>query len=105
MRLTLFIVNLLAASLLVTVFSICGIFLYSRIFNEPVYVDNQFKPYLKQFRNDAKRYGTSLRMHNLITIFSNNIPLGIAAYCLPSSNVVVVSTRSWEDLNFDGKKA
>lgn len=79
--------------------------LVSKITNNPIYTDSEFQPYLSDFKNDAIQNKTPLNLYKLITIFSRRVDVGVAAYCIPSSKTVVISTSVWETLNEGGKKA
>ena len=105
MRVILQVLNFTILALFLSSFTVVTPYIYSKLANAPVYVDPQFRPHLEQFKTDAKRYGVKLNLFKLITVFSNKVNSGTAAYCLPHSNIVVVSTRSWEGLNEQGKKA
>ena len=105
MRLIVLCLNLLSVLLLVLIVSLITPFIYSKFFNRPVYIDSAFKPYLKDFESDAKKYDTDISLYKLITIFSTHVPEGIAGYCLPHSKLVVISKRSWDDLKDDGRKS
>jgi hypothetical protein len=105
MRLILHTLNLIIFTLLLATVSITTPYIYSKIANVPVYTHPEFIPYMDQFKKDAKKYKVKIDLFKLVTVFSDKVKMGIAAYCLPHSKVVVVSTKSWEGLNAAGKKA
>lgn len=76
----------------------------SKISNSPIYVNPEFKPYLTLFKEDAKRFNAPIDLYKLTTIFSNTVPTGTLAYCLPSTNTVVVSSRYWGSMNTQQRK-
>jgi hypothetical protein len=79
--------------------------LVSKVTNNPIYTDPQFQPYFIDFKNDASKNKTVLNLYKLITIFSNRVDVGVAAYCIPSSKTVVISASVWKTLNEGGRKA
>lgn len=97
--------NLFLRTCVVILFLIGIPFFFSKITNRPVYTDSAFVGYLSDFEKDAKKYKTPLNLYKSITIFSNRVDSGIAAYCIPSSKTVVVSRLVWATLNEGGKKA
>lgn len=85
--------------------NIISVLSVSKIFNTPLYVDPEFEIIFNQFKKDAKKYNADVDLYKLTTIFNEQLPSGIAAYCLPATNTVVVSREVWQDLNDNGKEA
>ena len=77
----------------------------SKFYNTPIYINPTFYPYLEEFKKDSEKYKTPIDMYKLTTVFKDKLSRGIAAYCVPSTNSVVVSRESWEILSSAGKKA
>ncbi len=73
--------------------------------NSPVYTDSEFKPYLFQFKADARKYNVKLDLKKMITVFTDDLSDGVAAYCMPKNKLVVISRKTWETLDRFGKKA
>jgi len=77
----------------------------SKFLNLPIYIHKQFIPYFNQFKKDNDKYKSGANFYKLTTIFSDNVPLGVAAYCRPITNSVVVSSQVWDRLSVQGRKA
>lgn len=77
----------------------------SKVTNTPIYVNPKFNEYLDLFNKDAARFKVKPNMYKLVTIFSPNLSTNTLAYCLPSSNTVVVSRKAWDGLTFLARKA
>lgn len=77
----------------------------SKFYNLPLYTDPTFIPYLEKFKKDSVKYNTPINLYKLTTTFRNKLSIGVAAYCMPSTNSVVVSRESWDMLSDAGKKA
>ena len=101
--------NLLLSSLLnMFIFIILAISIpltISEFTNSPVFIDSEFSSFFEEFKSDAKKYNTELNLRKMMTIFSDNVGTGIAAYCLPATNTIVISSRVWQTLHTRGKKA
>lgn len=95
----------LMLSIVVFLYLIVIIMAFSKIQNIPIYTHPQFKNYLDDFISDSKKYNKDLDLSRLVTIFSDSVSYGTAAYCIPNYKLVVVSTNVWETLSLDGKKA
>lgn len=77
----------------------------SEFTNSPIHMDEAFREDFESFLKDAKKYKVSLNLRKHITTFSSTVDVGTAAYCVPSTNTVVVSVSSWRTLNRRGRKA
>ena len=77
----------------------------SKISNSPIYINPEFKQYLDLFKKDAKRFNAPIDLYKLTTVFSTTVPVGTLAYCLPSTNTVVVSTKYWDKMDFQQRKS
>ena len=101
--------NLLLSSLLnMLIFIILTISIpltISEFTNSPVFIDSEFSSFFEEFKSDAKKYKTELNLRKMMTIFSDSVGDGIAAYCLPATNTIVISSRVWQTLHSKGKKA
>lgn len=80
-------------------------FAISEFTNTPVYIHPEFEKTFNEFREDAKKYKVNLNLSKLITIFSHKVEDGTAAFCIPKTNTIVVSSSIWSTLNDNARKA
>lgn len=105
MRLIFLLLNAVLVFFTLLVFILMVPFIVSKWSNRPVYTNPEFRKYLDSFEKDAKHHNVNLNLYKLITIFSDNVDPGVAAYCVPRSKIVVVSLKNWEYLDEHGRKA
>lgn len=92
--------------LLLTIVAIVSIpFIYSKLSNRPVYTDPNFKTYLDLFEKDAKKHNVNLDLYKTITIFGIVSEESVAAYCVPNTKTIVVSKKTWNELDESSRKA
>jgi hypothetical protein len=89
----------LALAILMIPFSI------SKFFNLPIYIDEKLIPLFNEFKKDNEKYKAGASYYKLTTTFAKKLPTGIAAYCRPVTNTVVVSSEVWDRLSTQGRKA
>jgi hypothetical protein len=77
----------------------------SKFLNVPIYIDDEFISYFNDFKKDNERYKAEANFYKLTTVFSGRVPTGVAAFCRPITNSVVVSSEVWGRLSNNGRKA
>ena len=99
------ILTLTISALATLIFLISFPLLISKITNEPLYVQNSFVPYLEDFKKDADKYKIKLDFYRMVTIFSDREELGVAAFCVPSTKMIVIYSKVWRTLDASSRKA
>jgi hypothetical protein len=86
--------------LVLTVSSIvCFILQFNIKTNEPLLMDDEFLPFFENFKKDADKYKVVPDFKNMSTTFTNELPEGVLAYCLPKFNTIKVSRAKWNRLD------
>lgn len=80
-------------------------FSISKFLNVPIYIDKKFIPLFNQFKKDNEKYKAGASFYKLTTTFAKKLPTGVAAFCRPVTNTVVVSSEVWNRLSPEGRKA
>ena len=97
--------NLLILTLGFVLFIFAFPLLNSKITNTPLYVHPDFQPYLESFKRDAALYKSDVDFYKMVTVFSDVGQDSAAAYCLPATKTIVVSTRTWNSIDDKTRKA
>lgn len=76
----------------------------SKYTNSPVYIDREFSHFFNEFNEEAKRYNVIPDYHKLTITFSNSMPPKAIGFCIPFSNTIMISPKSWQTLSTNSKK-
>jgi len=72
--------------------------------NTPLLVDDEFIPFLEQFKSDASKYQVIPDFKNMTTTFVSDLSGEVLAYCIPKFNTIKVSRFKWNQLDTLSKK-
>jgi hypothetical protein len=83
---------------------VLAICIFCKLENAPLFMENEFQQYYKDFMKDAALLGVTPDFSLSLTYLSDDVDEGVGGYCL-GKKYVVISQQTWDYLDEDGKKA